>query len=554
MVNLLDLAGIHEPELRNSFELCEQVHAESSPTTHHLVSTYLPAQKLPYAHALYAYFTTTDDVIDEGDPATRAQRFDEWKAATLREIDSGDSVHALRRAFVHTVRTWGLSTEVLRHFLAVTKDDGNAPVRFTTFEDLRVFLRGVAGAPARLLLPLLEPQEGAERWMSLLGEVLQLVDIHRDFPEDLARDRCYLPAGELTRFGVARADLVRGEPSAGLDALVELQVRRARQMVDEGAAVLDLVHPSSVPFLQAAIEGCRLYFDHVERLGWRIFTENADLDLVVPAPRRAPSEPRPTAAMRPGRLPGHVAVIMDGNGRWAQRRGRSRLAGHAAAEHAVFDVIDGALEIGLSHLTAFVFSAENWSREVREVRSLMDMLARVVRRKEESLYRRGVRVIWSGRRDRVPVHLRAELESVERRTAGNDRLTLVLCLDYGGRAEIFSAARRLAEDAVAGRVDLDLVEESDFDRYLHVPGVPDVDLLIRTSGEQRISNFQLWQVAYAELVFDEVLWPDFDRHGLWRAVEEYVRRDSRYGAVEPTSTRGGSRSGSSPPRAAPSAH
>lgn len=511
MVNALDLAGIANSELRESFELCERIHRDANPITHYLVATYLPAQKHPYTHALHAFFTTSDNLADEGDPAL----FEEWTAAILREVDAGHSDDPVRSAFVHTMRLWRLDPALLADFLVATRQDSQRTAPYHTFEELRVFLRGVAGVPARLLLPILEPvapTAAAAELMSLLGEVFQLVDIFRDFTVDIPRGRYYLPTTELERFG---------------DEVIEHQVRRARRMIDEGSGVLDLVHPSSRPFLEASIDGCHIYLDHVARLGARILTEG---DSVGAVPRQRTSGHAPPA-IPADRLPRHVAVIMDGNGRWAQRRGRSRLAGHAAAEDTVFDVLDGALEVGLRYLSLFAFSTENWSRPSAEVTGLLDLLTRRLPHRVESLHERGVRLRWAGRRDRVPTRLRTELEWAERVTEDNDRLTAIMCLDYGGRTELTQAAQGLARDAVAGRVDLMSVGERDFARYLYLPDVPEVDLLICTSGEQRISNFLLWQAAYAELVFADVLWPDADRRDLWRALEAYAARERRFGLV-----------------------
>jgi undecaprenyl diphosphate synthase len=509
-VNALELAGIAHPELRESFELCERIHRDANPVTHYLVTTYLPAQKHPYAHALHGFFTTSDDLADEGDSGA----FDDWMAAALREVDAGHSDHPVRRAFVHTMRVWHLDPALLADFLIATRQDSLRAAPFRTFAELRVFLRGVAGVPARLLLPILEPVRPtgtAAQLMSLLGEVFQLVDIFRDFTVDIPRGRHYLPTTETERFG---------------ESVVEHQVTRARRMVEEGSAVLDLVHPSSRPFLEASIAGCLAYLDHAARLGTRILTEG-DRVPSLPCQRTGGAGP---PAIPADRLPRHVAVIMDGNGRWAERSGQPHLAGHAAGESVAFDLLDGALEIGLRYLSLFVFSTENWARPSAEVTGLLDLLTRRLPHRVEALHQRGIRLRWAGRRDRVPDRLRTELEWAERVTEDNDRLTLIICVDYGGRTELTQAAQRFARDAAAGRVDLSTVGERDFARYLYLPDVPEVDLLVRTSGEQRISNFLLWQAAYAELVFADVLWPDADRRDLWRAIENYAARDRRFGA------------------------
>jgi trans,polycis-polyprenyl diphosphate synthase len=250
---------------------------------------------------------------------------------------------------------------------------------------------------------------------------------------------------------------------------------------------------------------------------------------------RAP-EPHPSGArpplLPPDLLPGHVALVMDGNGRWAQQRGLPRTKGHEAGEAALVDIVHGALELGIANLSAFAFSTENWKRSPDEVRFLMGFNRDVIHRRRDELHDMGVRVRWAGRRPRLWRSVIEEIEAAERLTAGNDRLTLQFCVNYGGRAEIADAARRIAEDVAAGRLRPERVTEETVARRLYCPDMPDVDLFVRTSGEQRISNYLLWQSAYAEMVFLDVLWPDMDRRHLWGAIEQYARRDRRYGGAE----------------------
>jgi len=220
---------------------------------------------------------------------------------------------------------------------------------------------------------------------------------------------------------------------------------------------------------------------------------------------------------------------MDGNGRWARERGLPRTVGHEAGEAALFDVVEGAIEVGVGHLSAFAFSTENWKRSPEEVRFLMGFNRDVIRRRRDEMHALGVRVRWAGRRPRLWQSVIRELEVAEELTRRNHVLTLTMCVNYGGRAEIADAAAALARDAVAGRVDPRRVDGRVFARYLDEPELPDVDLFWRTSGEQRVSNFMLWQAAYAELVFTDVAWPDVDRRHLWSAIEEYARRSRRWG-------------------------
>ena len=231
-------------------------------------------------------------------------------------------------------------------------------------------------------------------------------------------------------------------------------------------------------------------------------------------------------------IPAHVAIIMDGNGRWAAQRGQPRRAGHTAGETALFDTVEGALELGLRYLTVYAFSTENWRRPPSEVRFLMNFNRDLLLRRADDLDERQVRVRFIGRRGLpVPPALVRLIEQTEARTARHDRLTFQIAFNYGAQQELADAARALADDVAARRVRPRDVDEDTLARRLYAPEAPPVDLLVRTSGEQRLSNFLLWQTAYAELVFTDVLWPDFDRTHLRAAVAEFQRRNRRFGAV-----------------------
>lgn len=232
-------------------------------------------------------------------------------------------------------------------------------------------------------------------------------------------------------------------------------------------------------------------------------------------------------ALPPERIPRHVAVVMDGNGRWAKERGLPRTAGHEAGEAALFDVVEGAIEIGVKEISAFAFSTENWKRSPEEVKFLMGFNRDVIRRRLDEMHEMGVRVRWAGRSKKLWGSVISELERAEEITAKNKVLTLNMCVNYGGRAEIIDAALDLADDIKKKRVNPEKVSEKKFAEYLDVPS--DIDLFLRSSGEERISNFLLWQVAYAELVFMDVLWPDVRRETLWKAIEIYAQRDRRFG-------------------------
>jgi len=228
--------------------------------------------------------------------------------------------------------------------------------------------------------------------------------------------------------------------------------------------------------------------------------------------------------------PTHVAIFMDGNGRWAKARGLPRIAGHRAGAEAVRRTLTASVDLGIKYLTLFGFSSENWKRPVDEVSDLMGLLRHYIRGEIAELHRNGVRLRIIGDRAKLPNDIVGMIDNAETLTAANDRLNLAIALSYGGRAEIALAARRLAEDAAAGRIAPDAIDEDAFAARLLTAGMPDPDLLIRTSGEQRISNFLLWQTAYAELVFTPTLWPDFAKSDLEKAVRDFHGRDRRYGA------------------------
>jgi undecaprenyl diphosphate synthase len=224
---------------------------------------------------------------------------------------------------------------------------------------------------------------------------------------------------------------------------------------------------------------------------------------------------------------------MDGNGRWAKQRGLKRTEGHAAGEEALFDTVEGALDIGLEWMTVYAFSTENWRRPIDEVRFLMNFNENLLVRRRDDLHERGVRVRFIGRRGgRVPSRLRRQITDAEELTHRNRRMTLTFAFNYGGRAELVDAARAIGREVEAGRLDPDKINDRTLARHLYAPDMPDPDLLVRTSGEFRISNYLLWELAYAELVFTDVLWPDFRRDHLFEAIREFQRRERRFGAVD----------------------
>jgi undecaprenyl diphosphate synthase len=241
----------------------------------------------------------------------------------------------------------------------------------------------------------------------------------------------------------------------------------------------------------------------------------------------------PPRSLDRGRIPRHVAIVMDGNGRWAKQRGLKRTEGHAAGEEALFDTVEGGLDIGLEWMTVYAFSTENWRRPLDEVRFLMNFNENLLLRRRDDLNERGVRVRFIGRRGgRVPSRLRRQIADAEELTHRNRRMTLTFAFNYGGRAELVDAARAIGHEVEAGRLSPDKINDRTLARHLYAPDMPDPDLLVRTSGEFRISNYLLWELAYAELVFTDVLWPDFRRDHLFEAIREFQRRERRFGAVD----------------------
>jgi len=233
--------------------------------------------------------------------------------------------------------------------------------------------------------------------------------------------------------------------------------------------------------------------------------------------------------LRGGTLPGHVAVIMDGNGRWAKQRRLPRIMGHREGRKAVRRVVEAARSLDIPYLTLFTFSTENWKRPKAEVQALMGILVEVLDEELGNLDEHGVRLSAMGRLEQLPAEVRTALDAGIERLSGNRRLDLTLALSYGGRAEIADAARDIARAAAAGTLDPEALDEESFARHLYAPGLPPVDLLIRTSGERRISNFCLWQLAYAEIHITESLWPDFGEEDFLRAVLDFQKRERRYG-------------------------
>lgn len=231
-------------------------------------------------------------------------------------------------------------------------------------------------------------------------------------------------------------------------------------------------------------------------------------------------------------MPSHIALVMDGNGRWAQERGLKRTEGHERGEGVLMSLVQACLAMEVPYLSAYAFSTENWRRSAEEVRFLMGFNRDVIRRQTDQLNEWGVKVHWSGRRPRLWRSVIRELEAAEEKTKNNTKMTLNMCVNYGGRAEITDAVKNIAKQVQAGTLRPEDITEKNFHTFLYDPQMPDVDLLLRPSGEKRTSNFLIWQSAYAEMVFQNKLFPDYTPQDLFDAVEEYARRDRRFGGTK----------------------
>jgi undecaprenyl diphosphate synthase len=248
--------------------------------------------------------------------------------------------------------------------------------------------------------------------------------------------------------------------------------------------------------------------------------------VISPTPHWTGAKP---PKLNPKQIPNHVAVVMDGNGRWAKERGMPRTAGHEAGEASLLDMVHGAIEIGVKELSAYAFSTENWRRSPEEVKFLMGFNRDVIRRRRDEMNDLGVKIRWVGREQKLWSSVLNELLEAEDLTKSNKVLTLNMCVNYGGRAEIVDAVTEIAKAIKSKKIKAESITEKSFTKYLYSPQMSDVDLFLRSSGEQRTSNFLMWQSAYAEMVFLDVLWPDADRRTLWKAIEIYAERERRFG-------------------------
>ncbi|UQS29316.1 di-trans,poly-cis-decaprenylcistransferase [Streptomyces fradiae] len=571
-----------DPSLRAAYRACRLTTRQHDPGMYALVQLMPPALR-PAGWALWAAANVLDDLADQdgAEPAERAARVEAWTKALRRDVAAGSGSDPVRRALVDTALRWGLDLSGLYGAMAGTRDDVRGR-RFADWAEWRAWCdEGVvpwvdqvghlferAGAP---MAPRFDRRGDYEHFIS----GAQLTDTLTDLGSDLAQGLLLLPREALDAWPGAEDDLRRGRWSPAAAALVGATTDLARTWVARPGLTRGM-HPGAANLLDTAARLLRAQLDAVDAAGASLLDRTPRPSLAtrarilaparvrarlawsltpraVPAPRRPAADasgPRPAVAadtvLRPppphsggarppriaaDRMPRHVAIVMDGNGRWAQQRGLPRSEGHRAGSVAAHEMVYGALEIGLRHLTLYAFSTENWKRDTGEITAILEGVRRDL--DAGRIRDLDVRQRWSGRPGRLPEELVQAFAHEERRTRARTGLTLTVCLDYGGRDEITRAAAALARAAQAGDVVPDLVDEEVFARHLPHPDMPDVDLLWRTGGEQRTSNFLPWQATYAELYFTPGPWPDVDRRDLWQAVAEYGRRRRRHGAAVP---------------------
>ncbi|MEU0249225.1 polyprenyl diphosphate synthase [Streptomyces sp. NPDC006235] len=573
-----------DPALRAAYALCRRRTSQQDPAEYALIRL-VPAALRPACWALWAAASALDDLGDDrtAPAAERAARVEEWITALHRELPAGSSPDPIRHALVDTAARWRLDLSDLHGAMVQVRDDTHGR-HFTDWTAWRTWGRDNllpwfgqvrtlfdrAGVPVALRL---DTRESYEEFL----DGVRLTDILTDLSADLAQGDLLLPDEAVRPYPGAADDLAHRRWSPAVAALVTQLTGLARQWVTQDGLGRGM-HPGPATVLHTMAALLRAQLDAIGSAGPALLRRpprpalRTRARILVPARARAalawsltpptvpparpaghagPPPPARTAHTRsfwpppphpgghrpphipPGRLPAHVAVIMDGNGRWAQQHGLPRHEGHRAGAAAVREVVHGALDIGLRHLTLYTFSTENWHRDPREVDAILDHVRREV--VDDPFRDLDVRLRWHGRTGRLPPDLADLLHLRERTTRTRTGLTLTMCIDYGGRDELTRAAAALARRARAGHLDPDLIGEEDFARHLPHPDMPDVDLLWRTGNEQRTSNFLPWHTAYAELHFTPDLWPDTDRRHLWQAITTYTHRQRRHGTA-PAST------------------
>ncbi|KPC95780.1 polyprenyl diphosphate synthase [Streptomyces sp. NRRL F-6602] len=580
-------AGVHDVVVVKGYEICRRLVRRSGPVEA-AVPQLFPARLRPVLWAVYGYGRHLDDLSDtrrlgRRDRYERVSRFGELLEADLRR---GHSEDPLRAAVVHALWTWDLPGDGMAATDRVYRQDAEGTSALATWEDWSAYWRALTfpfgvrrllnlfTAPGLAFVPA--DAEALRAWT----DAFNLLDTLRDLREDAAEGFVKLPSAVLDEYGVSAGDLARGQAGGRFADMVHAMTARARQWLEQ-AATAGAQHPPLAAALRTVVELHLLELDRIDRnprallkgpsradpvrfhctlargrfrvaRAWRRHARSAPhLPPTVTLPQPAADSPaapdtRPllppvphAGGARPPRLPAHlrprhVAIIMDGNGRWAVRRGLPRTAGHDAGQRAVRETVYGALEIGLPCLSLYSLSTENRERPAAEIAAILRLFQDGLDTETEEVWRRDVRLRWSGVPDGLPPDLVRSLRRTEHLTRDRTGLTLNMCVNYGGRDEIAHAARALARQVADGALSPDAITPRHVAAQLHLPDLPDVDLLIRTSGEQRTSNFLPWQSTYAELVFLDTLWPDVDRTHLWQAVAAYARRDRRFGTTRST--------------------
>lgn len=572
--------------LRAAYRHCRQRTKEQDRAEYTLIQL-VPAALRPACWALWAAANAIDDLADDRTvpPPERAARVEQWITALEGELMTGSSTDPVRHALVDTAQRWRLDLSELHDAMTLVQDDAHGR-RFADWSAWRSWGRGnllpwfdqvrelfdKAGAPVALRLDI---QEVYEEFL----DGFRLTDILTDLSADLAQGDLLLPDDALDRYPEAAGDLADLRWSPAVSSLVTHLSGLARQWVTQPVLTRGM-HPGPATILNTMADLLRAQLDAIVAAGPTLLRTPPRPSLLTSArilapartraalawtltPVTAPPPHRPTrrdalpaaraarngtfsappphpAGHPPPRIPAeqmpvHIAVIMDGNGRWAQQRGLPRHAGHRAGAAAMRETVHGALEIGLRHLTLYIFSTENWKRDAEEVDAILDVVRGELA--DNPFRDLDVHLRWHGRTGKLPTDLVDLLRRRERTTRGRTGLTLTMCINYGGRDEITRTTAALARHVHDGQLDPDHISERDFARHLPHADMPDVDLVWRTGGEQRTSNFLPWHTAYAELHFTPDFWPDIDRRHLWHAITEYSRRQRRHGAAPtPSST------------------
>lgn len=543
-------APIDDGQLARDYDVCRE-YAVVRARGFGMVRDFLPAARQPYCDAFVALTAYTDDLVDDArcTSTQREVRFEHWRRLVLAAQDGradGDELESsLCRAFAHTTATWGVAANSVRGYL-----DGIAPeVSFSHYATHAEFERYVeeviarVGSWANVIYGGTSPE--ADRRARLIAAADQLTDYLVDLREDLARGRLYLPLEDLERFGVDRRALERaadgGTTPDRIRALVAFEAARARTYFDGGSGWELLVDPSARDAAWATAAFYRYQLDDLERSGGDVF----GMPPIVAPPmepralperrdtsdRRPPARPdrasrRPRAPARRGAgVPRHVGIVLDGNRRWARTNELPRVFGHRRGVAVLREVHGIFLARGVRYISVFMFSTENWNRDPDEVEDLMDLFVDFARDQVDELYAGNIRVRFLGRPEGLPARLRAAMRRLEEHTAGNDGATLAVCLNYGGQTEIVDALRTM----LAAGIDADGITPQAVSEHLYAPEVPPIDLIIRTGGEQRLSNFMLWRAAYAELCFTTKMWPDITPHDIAAMLDDYAARARRFG-------------------------